>query len=75
MHVDAFEVSVLPAEPPRIVSHAGAPSEVGRWTLRDVIAGDGYVGAIAVEGDAWMLEDFDWMDDEQPAEPVLSMAA
>lgn len=45
-----FTVSLAPGEPAALLSAEDDPGEISRWTLREIPLGDGYVGAIAVEG-------------------------
>ena len=44
-----FDVSLLPQHAPALLAHRGAPAEVDRWTLRDVVVPAGYCAALAVE--------------------------
>jgi 4'-phosphopantetheinyl transferase len=53
--LDQFDVSLAPDEPARLLAVAGDPAAVGRWRLCALAPADGYVGALAVEGDDWRL--------------------
>ncbi len=57
MPLDRFEVTLKPGEPARLVKVDGRPGEVDRWVMREFLPAPGYVGAIAVEGSGWRLED------------------
>lgn len=58
--LDAFDVAFAPGEEARLLRHRHDPGEAQRWTMRGLDPGPGYVGALAVEGDGWTLEHFDW---------------
>ena len=50
--LDGFSVSLLPDEEPALKYVKGNEDEVKRcWAIKDVIPGDGYVSAVATEGD------------------------
>jgi 4'-phosphopantetheinyl transferase len=67
MPLDCFDVTLRPGEPARILAERGDPSVTGRWTLRELDPGPGWIGAVAVEGGGWELRLFDW----DPARPML----
>jgi 4'-phosphopantetheinyl transferase len=48
--LDRFDVSLVPGEPPRLVSVDGHPGEVARWSLFDLRPERRFVGALATEG-------------------------
>ncbi|HTK76676.1 MAG TPA: thioesterase domain-containing protein [Gemmataceae bacterium] len=53
--LDRFAVSLGPGEPARLVNADHDPTQLGRWTLRDVSPGNDYAAALAVEGSGWDL--------------------
>lgn len=67
MPLDCFDVTLRPGEPARILAERGNPATTGRWTLRELDPGPGWLGAVAVEGDGWTLRLFDW----DPARPMV----
>lgn len=58
--LNQFEVSLAPGEPAALLSTEWDPQEAGRWSLRALSPGPGYVAAVAVEGDQWCLRCWDW---------------
>ena len=58
--LDRFRVSLLPGEPARLLHTLDDPSEAERWRLAEVPCGDGYVGALTVEGHDWRLVQRSW---------------
>jgi 4'-phosphopantetheinyl transferase len=62
--LDSFDVSLAPGEPARLLATHGDPLEAGRWSLRQLDPGPGYVGALAVEGHGWRLWCGHWPDGE-----------
>lgn len=50
--LDEFDVSLLPGEPARLMNVRADPTEASRWSLMDIHPAHGYMGAIAVEGNA-----------------------
>ncbi|MBB4637661.1 4'-phosphopantetheinyl transferase family protein [Longimicrobium terrae] len=60
MPLDRFDVSFRPGEPARLLATRGDPDEAGRWTLRELHPGPGYVGAIVVRGAGWTPVLFDF---------------
>jgi 4'-phosphopantetheinyl transferase len=58
--LDGFDVSLLPAEEPRLLETRPEPAEAQRWVLRELDVGPGYRAALAVEGAAWHLRTWDW---------------
>ncbi len=56
MPLDAFEVSLLPGDPPALLFMPGDPDEVGRWSLREIDLGPDYAATLAVEGQGWLLQ-------------------
>ncbi len=51
--LDAFEVSLDPNSPPRLLRVEGRPDEPSRWRFVELDAGPEAVGALAVEGHGW----------------------
>lgn len=56
----AFDVSLLPDDEVRLLATRHDSTDVHRWTLRALEAGDGYQAALAVEGGGWKLRCLDW---------------
>jgi 4'-phosphopantetheinyl transferase len=48
--LDGFVVSLGPGEPARFVDIGGDAAALARWTLHDLAPGEGYAGALVVEG-------------------------
>jgi 4'-phosphopantetheinyl transferase len=64
MPLDRFDVAFAPGEPARILRTRGDPAEAARWTMEALHPGDGYVGALVVEGGGWRMRLWDW--EERP---------
>ena len=60
MPLNLFDVSLAPGEPAALVSTAADPQEASRWTLRELFPAAGFAAAIAVEGDGWQLNCWQW---------------
>ncbi len=58
--LQAFEVSVTPGEPARLLNDSHDPQAVANWTLRDLDPGHGYVAAVAARGSNWRLACWQW---------------
>ena len=58
--LQGFEVSLVPGEPAALLKTCGDPAEAGRWSLRALEPGPGYVGAVAAEGRDWDLRCWQW---------------
>lgn len=58
--LDAFEVSVQPGAPARLLWTRDDPAEVERWSLMELSPGHGFVGTLAVEGQGWGLSCWQW---------------
>ncbi len=56
--LDRFEVQLEAAATRAIASCLDDPSESSRWSLREIVPGPGYLGALVVEGDGWTLRTF-----------------
>lgn len=50
-----FDVSLEPGKPAELVSTRPDPQDVARWRLVDLSPGEGYVGAVAAEGQSWRV--------------------
>lgn len=55
MPLDQFDVSFLPGARAALLQSREDPHEIRRWTLEELAPGNGYAGALAVEGSAWNL--------------------
>ena len=62
--LDDFEVSFLPGDPPKIIRMEDDPQAAARWSLFNLEPGDGYTGALAVEGHPDQLKLFRWGEDQ-----------
>jgi 4'-phosphopantetheinyl transferase len=58
--LNQFDVSVAPEEPAALLDTKGDPQEVSCWSLKELAPGPGYVAALVVEGDAWLLRGWQW---------------
>jgi 4'-phosphopantetheinyl transferase len=56
--LDQFSVSLIPGEPPALLSLLGEPDEIARWSVIHLNPGSGYVGALVVEGRVLRLRTF-----------------
>ncbi len=56
--LDAFDVSVDPAEPARLLGHRESADETERWSFLDLDPAPGYAAALAVEGALNAIETF-----------------
>ena len=65
--LERFEVSVPPDEPCRLLHIDGDAEVAARWTLRQLGAGAGYVGALAVEGTGYEVEVTVFSEERLPA--------
>jgi 4'-phosphopantetheinyl transferase len=57
--LDRFRVSLLPAEPPRLVEVEGSTSEARQWTLWELIPWPGHVACIAIRAHGRELKCYD----------------
>ena len=53
--LDRFDVSLAPGDPTALLSIQGLPGEAQRWALCDLPVYAGFVGALAVEGQDWLV--------------------
>lgn len=65
--LDDFDVTFAPGEPARLLALRGLPGPAEAWTLREVDAGPGWAGALAVEGGDFTVRCFDWAPDAASA--------
>lgn len=56
----SFDVSYAPGEPARLLATRDDPLEASRWTLRELMPGDGYVGALVAKGCDWKHKCWQW---------------
>jgi 4'-phosphopantetheinyl transferase len=61
MPLDAFDVTLTPGEPARLLATRTPGLDASRWTLHALDAGPEWVAAIAVEGGGWTIRGFDWI--------------
>jgi 4'-phosphopantetheinyl transferase len=54
--LDQFDVSLRPGDENALLATRPDASEAGQWSLREVPAGNGYVGALCVRGQGWRLK-------------------
>ncbi len=57
-----FDVELKANEPAALLASREDPQEVARWTLRELLPGTGYAGALTVEGRDWRLCSWQWSD-------------
>jgi 4'-phosphopantetheinyl transferase len=67
MPLDCFDVTLRPGEPARLLATRGDPAQAGRWTMRELDPGPGWLAALVVEGPELDLRLFDW----DPARPPV----
>ena len=60
--LDRIEVSLTPGEPARLLSIEGNTHEASRWSLLELKPTSGYVAALVVEGSAWCLARWQWLE-------------
>ncbi len=58
--LDRFTVSLAPDEPAALLRVAGAAAEASRWSLFELNPGEGYAGALAVEGRDVQISCWHW---------------
>jgi 4'-phosphopantetheinyl transferase len=54
--LNQFDVSLAAGEGNALLATRPSASEAGRWRLREVPAGPGYIAAVCVRGQDWMLK-------------------
>jgi 4'-phosphopantetheinyl transferase len=60
--LDRFEVSMAADEPAMLLRVDGDPREASGWSLHELSPGQGYVGAVAVEGHCSQLSCWAWKE-------------
>jgi 4'-phosphopantetheinyl transferase len=58
--LDEFDVSLVPGQPAALLHTRGDPEDVLRWSLRELVPGEGYAAAIAAEGHRWHVNCWQW---------------
>jgi 4'-phosphopantetheinyl transferase len=58
--LDAFDVTLLPGEPARMVSLEGSVERAAGWRLYHLEPAVGYLGAVAITGEGWQLSSWTW---------------
>jgi 4'-phosphopantetheinyl transferase len=56
--LDSFDVTLVPGDPPRMLSLEGDAERAARWSLYHLRPAGDYVAAVAVQGGRWELETF-----------------
>ncbi|MBZ5521978.1 MAG: 4'-phosphopantetheinyl transferase superfamily protein [Acidobacteriia bacterium] len=59
--LDSFDLTFAPGEPPALLRVAGHPEELLRWSLYNLTPGEGYAGALLVEGREHELHCREWV--------------
>jgi 4'-phosphopantetheinyl transferase len=54
--LDQFDVSLKQGDDKALLATRPDHTEAAKWSLQDVAAGDGYVGALCVRGEGWQLK-------------------
>jgi len=60
--LDQFDVTLAPDQDAALLRTRWEESEAGRWSLRTLDIGAGYVGAVAVEAHNWQLNCWEFAD-------------
>jgi 4'-phosphopantetheinyl transferase len=60
MPLNEFDVSLAPGEPVALLANRLDPHDIVRWSLHEVLPANGYVGAIAVEGQGTYIHLRQW---------------
>lgn len=68
-----FTVSVRPGEPAALLAVEEGVNDSSRWKLHDVPVGDGYVAALAAEGQGWTFRQFMWPSRGAHRQPARSL--
>jgi 4'-phosphopantetheinyl transferase len=58
--LEAFDVSLAPGEPARLLADRAEPAATARWSLRDLAVGVGYAAALVAAGTDWRLSAWQW---------------
>ena len=74
INLASFAVSLVPASSTHLPIIGIDSPEAGRWWLRALAPGEGYVGAIAAEGTDWSLTTWQWVNPGGIMSPTLAEA-
>ncbi len=55
LSLDLFDVSMMSGESAALLTSREDARETGRWAFEELMPGNGYAGALAVEGHGWQL--------------------
>ncbi len=58
----SFDVTLKPGKPARLIRTRDSPPEATQWRLQALWPGDGFAGALAVKGNGWRLQCWQWPD-------------
>ena len=58
--LDQFDVSLTPGEPATLLGSREEVQALAHWSLQALVPGDGYAGALTVEGFDWSLRCWQW---------------
>jgi 4'-phosphopantetheinyl transferase len=58
--LNQFDVSLAPGEPAALLNVEGNPEEASKWSLIELFPSSDLVGAVAVAGDCWKLDCWEW---------------
>lgn len=53
--LDRFDVTLAPGDPPRMLALEGSAEKAADWRLYHLEPAPGYLGAVAIQGEAWEL--------------------
>jgi 4'-phosphopantetheinyl transferase len=59
--LDQFDVSLHPDEPAALLATHHDPHEARRWSMHRLAPGEGYVGALVIEGHSWRMWCGHWL--------------
>ena len=62
--LDQFDVSLVPGEPAALLDSREEVQVTAHWSLHNLEPGNGYAGALTVEGFDWDLRCWQWREDE-----------
>jgi 4'-phosphopantetheinyl transferase len=54
--LDSFDVTLAPADPPRMLTLEGDPERAARWFFHHLLPAEDYVGAVAIDGGEWVVK-------------------
>jgi 4'-phosphopantetheinyl transferase len=58
--LDRFDVTLVPGEPPRMLEIEGSAERAAAWSYYHLEPWEGFVGAVAIEGEGWEIADWVW---------------